>query len=70
MRDLIYVRGRDPDFAAAMFRAERGAEPKPPPEHPLDPVARTRSGAVIRRNGERANVGPLFDLESLPLVDP
>lgn len=60
--------GRDDDFAAAMRRAERAADPKPS-EHPLDAVARTRSGFVVRRNGEHFAPGPYLDVASLPLLD-
>jgi hypothetical protein len=70
--DGIYVRPwagyRDPDFAAAVARAEAAADPTPP-EHPLDAVARTRSGLVVRRNGERFAPGPYLNVASLPLLD-
>lgn len=57
---------RDPEFAAAMRRAEGAASPK---EDPDDPVARTQLGYAIRRDGSKFMPGPAFDLERLPLID-
>jgi hypothetical protein len=50
-----------------MRRAEGELPPAEP--DPLDPIARTRIGRVIRRNGEQFTPGPYLDLSALPLLD-
>ena len=68
-RSIRPYAGRDPEFAAAMERAERASDPKPPdPEY----VGRTSFGQIKRRNGEVFTPGPHFDpatLEAIPLID-
>lgn len=68
----IYLRpnagARDPEFAAAMRRAE-GFDDSEPLQGPLDPVGRTRTGLVVRRNGQCFTPGPFLDSSSLPFVD-
>jgi hypothetical protein len=60
---------RDAAFAAAMRRAEATSMPRPSEPHPLDAVGRTRTGRVVRRNGDHFIPGPLLDTSSLPLLD-
>jgi len=60
---------RDPEFAAAMRRAEGLADDGEPLQSPLDPIGRTRTGLVVRRNGQCFMPGPFLETSSLPLLD-
>lgn len=54
-------RGRSPEFAEAMARAESATQPKV--EEPLY-VARTRGGTLIRNDGRYIQPGPLMDADA------